>query len=85
MSETQPGTWTETPSVEVRVFRHGALVHREWCETEEQASFVVGRWSELEGVECEVDDLTVRHRPDEILGSEPAGIPDEDRGGDSAR
>jgi hypothetical protein len=68
----------ETPTVEVRVFRHGELVHRELCESEEQASLVIEEWSELDGVECEVDDLSVRHRPGEILGPEPAELRDED-------
>ncbi len=31
----------ETPTIEVRVFRHGELVHQELCESEEQASLVV--------------------------------------------
>ena len=68
----------EAPTVEVRVFRHGELVHRELCESEEQASLVIEEWSELDGVECEVDDLSVRHRPGEILGPEPAELRDED-------
>ena len=68
----------EVPTLEVRVFRHGELVHRELCESEEQASLVIDRWSELDGVECEVDDLSVRHRPGEILGPEPAELRDED-------
>ena len=68
----------EAPTVEVRVFRHGELVHRELCESEEQASLVIDQWSELDGVECEVDDLSVRHRPGEILGPEQAEQRDEE-------
>ena len=64
----------ETPTIEVRVFRHGELVHRELCESEEQASLVVDEWSELDGIECEVDDLSVRHRPGDILEPEPAEL-----------
>lgn len=62
----------EAPTTEVRVFRHGELVHQELCESEEQALLVVEEWSEMEGVECEIDDLSVRHRPGEILEPEPA-------------
>lgn len=64
----------ETPTVEVRVFRHGALVHRELCESEDQAALVVDEWSELDGVECEVDDLSIHHRPGDILEPEPAEL-----------
>jgi hypothetical protein len=70
--------WDVSPTVEVRVFRHGELVHRELCESEEQAALAVDEWSELEGVRCEVDDLTVTHRPGEILEPEPALDLDED-------
>jgi flavodoxin len=67
----------EAPTIEVRVFRHGELVHRELCESEEQASLVIDEWAELDGVECEVDDLSVRHRPGEIMEPEPAEVRDE--------
>ena len=61
----------ETPTVEVRVFRHGELIHTALCESEEQASLVVDEWAELEGVECEVEDLSVHHRPGDVLEPEP--------------
>jgi hypothetical protein len=64
----------ETPTVEVRVYRHGELVHRELCESEEQAALVIEEWSEQDGIECEVDDLSVRHDPGDILGPEPAEL-----------
>jgi hypothetical protein len=68
----------EAPMLEVRVFRHGELVHQELCESEEQASLVIDEWSELDGVECEVDDLSVHHRPGDILRPEPAQMRDEE-------
>ena len=68
----------EVPTVEVRVFRHGTLVHRELVESEEQAALVVDDWAELDGVQCEVDDLSIRHRPGEVLEPELAELPDED-------
>jgi hypothetical protein len=61
----------ETPTVEVRVYRGGRLVHRELCESDEDAALVVERWSEVEGTEFEVDDLSSPHRPDQILDLEP--------------
>jgi hypothetical protein len=78
MSELSFEERDETPVIEVRVFRHGELVHRELCESEEQAALVVDEWAELDGVECEVDDLTVRHGPDDILAPEPAELGDDD-------
>lgn len=60
------------PTVEVRVFRHGALVHRELCESEAEAAQIADWWSELEGVTVEVDDLSVRHRPGDVLEPDPA-------------
>jgi len=68
----------ETPTIEVRVWRHGALVHRELCESEEQAASVVEAWSELEGTECELDDLTVHHRPGDIAEPDRAEVHDEE-------
>jgi hypothetical protein len=67
----------EAPTVEVRVFRHGALIHDEVVESEEQAALVVEEWTELDGVTCEVDDLSVRHRAGQILEPELAELPDE--------
>lgn len=60
----------EAPTIEVRVWRHGELVHTELCESEEQASLILEEWEELDGVRCEVDDLSVRHRPGDILEPE---------------
>jgi len=70
MSDVLPSELGESPTVEVRVFRLGELVHRQLCESEEEAAAVVDRWIELEGVECEVDDLSTHHRPGEILEPE---------------
>jgi hypothetical protein len=62
----------ETPTVEVRVLRDGELVHQELCETADDAALVVEHWSEMEGVECEVDDLSAHHRAGDVLEPEPA-------------
>lgn len=67
----------ENPTVEVRVYRHGVLVHQELCESEEQAALVVEEWSDLDGVSCEVDNLTPHNHPDDAL--EPgADLAEED-------
>lgn len=67
-----------TPTIDVRIFRHGALVHQELCESEEAALVVVNEWAELDGVECVVDDLSVHHVPGDILEPVPADIVEED-------
>jgi hypothetical protein len=84
MSELRPEDYGETPTVVVRVYRDGRLWLQELCESDDEASLAVEEWSELEGVTCEVDDLSVRHRADEILAPE-APEPDTDerrRGGE---
>ncbi len=57
----------EAPTIEVRVYRDGELISRELCESEDEAALTVDTWTELEGVTCEVDDLSGSHHPDEIL------------------
>jgi hypothetical protein len=67
----------ETPTIEVRIYRHGELVHTALVESDEQAALVVEEWAEQDGVTCEVDDLSVRHRPGDIHAPEPADLRDE--------
>jgi hypothetical protein len=73
VSDSLEGKPDETPTVEVRVYRDGRLVHRELCESDDDAALVVEEWNEIEGTEFEVDDLSSRHRPDQILDLEPVG------------
>lgn len=79
MSDFRPQDYGETPTVVVRVYREGRLWLQELCESDEEASVAVEEWSELEGVTCEVDDLSQRHRPGDILAPEP---PEPDTGED---
>ena len=53
------------------------MVHQELVECEEQAAFVVDQWTELDGVRCEVGDLSIRHHPADILEPELLIRPDE--------
>ena len=53
--------------MEVVVFQHGHEVARELCESAEEASLIVDWWSDQEGAQCQVDDLSIDHRPDDIL------------------
>jgi hypothetical protein len=71
MQEFTPGSADATPTIEVVVYQRGEEIHRELCESEEAASGVVDQWNELDGVECAVDDLSVRHTPTDILDPAP--------------
>ena len=62
-----------TPSIEVRVFRGRDLIERQLCESEAEATEVVERWAEVEGV----DDLSFHHTPDDVLAPEPAAPADD--------
>lgn len=68
----------ESPTVEVVVFRDGKEIARELCDTPEDATVVVERWSEDPGVMCLVDDLSERHRPEDILEPSADGALDDD-------
>jgi hypothetical protein len=81
MSESRPEDYGETPTVVVRVYRDGRLWLQELCESEDEAALAVEEWSELEGVTCEVDDLSVRHRAGDILAPEPPEADSEDERG----
>jgi hypothetical protein len=65
----------ESSTIEVRVYRDGSLVHTELCESEVEAMDVVDEWSEQPGVLCEVDDLSVRHRAEDVFAPEPPDLP----------
>lgn len=71
MSDTDALGAEKSPTIEVRVYRDGTLVHSEFCETEDEAILVVDEWSEQPGVTCEVDDLSARHRTGDVLAPEP--------------
>lgn len=47
-----------TPTLEVRVHRHGRLVERVLCDTEEEAAAVALDREERPGTVCEVHDLS---------------------------
>lgn len=56
MTDIAAREFGERGSIEVRVRRHGVVVHEEWCETAEQAAEVVGAWGDADGVEVDVFD-----------------------------
>jgi hypothetical protein len=67
-----------TPTIEVRVYRHGEIMRRELCESEAEVEQVLAAWAEFDDAFCQVDDLSYHHRPGDVLEPEPAVLPDED-------
>ncbi len=49
---------SDAPITEVVVLRHGVEIHRQSCESEQEAADIIAHWEEQPGVECEVVDLT---------------------------
>jgi hypothetical protein len=54
MSDFQEST---IPTLEVLIYHDGAIVQRELCESEDEASAIVDSWADREGVVCQVEDL----------------------------
>ena len=66
------------PTIVVKVYRDDRVLLEELCETEEEAQAVVDRWSEEGNVSFVVDDLSTRHRAEDVLAPEPSdGYDDE--------
>ncbi len=57
MISHHPQDPSDTPITEVVVWRDGTVVHRELCESEQEAADIIAHWEELAGVVCEVVDL----------------------------
>ena len=75
---SEPQREGSTPTLEVRVVRDGVVVQRELCESEEEASAVVETWSDVEGVACEVEDLTRDHGQGGVLDPRPWEVDADD-------
>ena len=73
-----PDELGETPTIEVTVFRDGQVIHRELCETDEEATAVAEQWSETGEVECQIDDLSVHHRASDVLEPSESELSDDD-------
>ncbi|MGB8857838.1 MAG: hypothetical protein WCC60_01215 [Ilumatobacteraceae bacterium] len=80
MTEQRVRPWDENPTIEVRVYRHGELVHSELCESEELAALLVERWGDVDDVRCEVIDVTATPQPGDIF--QPESEPEAIVGGD---
>jgi hypothetical protein len=68
MSDQQ--AWSEIGAVELRAYRAGKLVHQQLYESAQQAAAAAEQWEQLEGVECEVDDLSREHRLEDAASSD---------------
>lgn len=77
MTESPNRDW-DNPTLEVRVYRDGALTQRERVETEEEAAALVETWSDVEGARCEVVDLTRDREPSGVLDPRPWEVDAED-------
>jgi hypothetical protein len=64
------------PTIEVTVFRDGAVVDRILCESDQDAIAVVEQWTEQPGVRCQIDDLSSRHRAGDVLEPEESELDD---------
>ena len=58
VSDPNVDTTAETGTLELRITSHGRVIGRELYESEDQALLAVEAWSDFEGVECEITDLS---------------------------
>ena len=66
----------ETPTLTVRVYRDGVLLHSELCESEADAAAAVETWEQEANITCEVGDLSAQRHDVEDLELEPTEIED---------
>lgn len=78
MTDQGPISSDETPTVEVRIFQHGEVVHTELAESEEEAALLVQQWMEFDGVSCEVHPLTATDPAADAAELDPLTAGDED-------
>jgi hypothetical protein len=75
-------------NVEVVGWRGARIAKRAVCESEQEAAAIAEHWAELDFTRIEIEDLSVHHRPDEILepgvdiGPGEANEPSPARGSD---
>jgi len=60
-----------TPTLQVHIYERGQLIAQVPCESTEEAAGIVRAWEERDGIECEIEDLAVRHGADDVLAPEP--------------
>jgi hypothetical protein len=60
-----------TPAIELRVYRYGQFIFSQRCESEEETAEAVRGWEDVDGVVCEVDDITDGSRHGHVVEAEP--------------
>jgi hypothetical protein len=55
----------------VRVHRDGRFIFSQMCESEEETAAAVRGWEGIDGVVCEVDDITDGSRHGHVIEAEP--------------
>ena len=58
------------PTLEVRIYDHDRLLGRELCESEEDTTAVVERWSDVANLFVVADAPSSKHEPDAIVPPE---------------
>jgi hypothetical protein len=63
----------------VRIYRDGAIAHRQVCESADEAAALVQQWAEFGISRVDVDDLSAHHRTGQVLEPElEVDLPDTD-------
>jgi hypothetical protein len=65
------------PTLLVNVYAEGTLTVQIPCESADAAALIVAEWESRPGIECEIEDLSVRHGGDDVLAPEPEDAIDE--------
>jgi hypothetical protein len=60
-----------TATIEMRVYRYGQFILSQLCEDEEETAEAVRGWEAIDGVVCEVDDITDGSRHGHLIETEP--------------
>ena len=58
------------------MYRHGDIVQRVLCESDDEVQTVIDQWAEVEGAQFQVEDLAVHHRPGDVLEPDLSGDSD---------
>ena len=67
-----------TPTLRVKVYERGHLVAAVLCESADEAAGVCAQWEDREGVESDLEDLSVRHGAFDVLAPEEDDTVPED-------
>jgi len=67
-----------TPTLEVRIMRDGVVVQRELVESDDDANAIMDAWSDVDGVDVRVEDLSRTAAPGGVLDPRPWEVDAED-------